>query len=47
MKIRQVGTGLFYADGQTDRTKLPVASRNVENVPKISFGTFRDMTPCG
>ena len=29
-----MGTGLFYADGQTDMTKLIVAFRNFENAPK-------------
>jgi len=42
MKIRPVGIELFHADGrtngqvdrQTDTTKLIVAFRNFENVPK-------------
>jgi hypothetical protein len=33
MKIRPVGAELFYADGQTDITKLIVAFRNFENAP--------------
>ena len=34
MKIRPVGAELFHADGRTDTTKLIVAFRNFENVPK-------------
>jgi len=35
MKIRPMGTELFYADGRTDRqVKLPVAFRNFANAPK-------------
>ena len=34
MKIRPVGTELFHADGQTDMTKLIVASRNFANAPQ-------------
>jgi hypothetical protein len=33
MKIRQVGAELFYADGQTDITKIAVAFRNSANAP--------------
>jgi len=29
MKIRPVGADLFHADGQTDKTKLIVAFRNL------------------
>jgi len=31
VKILSVGTGLLYADGQTDMTKLTVAFRNFAN----------------
>jgi hypothetical protein len=34
MKIRPVGAELFHEDGQTDMTKITVASRNYVNVPK-------------
>jgi hypothetical protein len=34
MKIRSVVAELFHADGQTDMTKLIVALRDFENVPK-------------
>jgi hypothetical protein len=34
MKIRQVGTELFRADGHTDVTQLTVALRNFTNAPK-------------
>jgi len=38
MKIRPVGTELFYVDGRTDRrtgmTKLGVAFRNFSKAPK-------------
>jgi hypothetical protein len=36
MKIRPVGVGLFYADGQTDRhmARLIVAFLNFVNAPK-------------
>ena len=34
MKIRTVKAKLFHADGQTDMTKLIVASRNFANAPK-------------
>jgi len=36
MKIRPVGVGVFYADGQTDRhmTKLIVDFLNFVNAPK-------------
>jgi len=45
MKIRPVGTELFYADGQTDErkdgqtdtTKLTVAFHNVAKAPKKAF----------
>jgi len=33
MKIRSVGVELFYADGQTDMTKLTVAFRNFTKAP--------------
>jgi hypothetical protein len=33
MKIRPVGAELFYADRQTDITKLTVAFRNFANAP--------------
>jgi hypothetical protein len=33
MEIRPVGTELFYADGQTDVTKLKVAFRNYTDAP--------------
>ena len=39
MKIRPVGGKLFYADGQTDMTKLIVAVRNFAKRPKtVHFG---------
>jgi hypothetical protein len=34
MKIRPVAAELFPADGQTDMTKLTVASRNLAAAPK-------------
>jgi len=34
MKVRPVGTKLFYADGQTDVTKLIVAICDFEDAPK-------------
>ena len=34
MKINKVTAELFYADGQTDMTKLTVAFRNFANAPK-------------
>ena len=34
MKIRPVGTELFYADGRTDMTKLIFAFHNFANAPK-------------
>jgi hypothetical protein len=34
MKIHQVGAELFHVGGLTDMTKLIVAIRNFENVPK-------------
>jgi hypothetical protein len=34
MKICEVGTELFHADGRTDMTKLIVAFRNFANAPK-------------
>jgi len=34
MKLREIGTELFHADGQTDKTKLIVALRNFENAPR-------------
>ena len=34
MKIRPVGTELFYKDGRTDMTKLIAAFRNFANAPK-------------
>jgi hypothetical protein len=34
MKVRPLGAELFHADGQTDMTKLTVASRNFANCPK-------------
>ena len=34
VKIRQVGTELFHADGRTDMTKPIVAFRNFANSPK-------------
>ena len=37
MKIRPVGAELFYAEGQTDMTKLIVAFRNFSNAPKKSY----------
>jgi len=42
VKIRPVGAKLFYADGQTDVTKLIVAFRNFANEPK----TVRSITQC-
>ena len=33
MKIRQMGAEWFYADGQTDMTKVTDASRNFANAP--------------
>jgi hypothetical protein len=33
MKIRTVGDKLFYADGQTDMTKVKVALRNSVHAP--------------
>ena len=42
MGIHPVGAELFYADGQTDMTKLTVALSNFSNTPKSpSFDTFR------
>ena len=37
MKIRQVGTEFFHADGQTDRymDKLTATFRNFAKMPKI------------
>jgi hypothetical protein len=35
MKINAVGAELFYADGQTDMTKLVLAFRNFGNAPKV------------
>ena len=32
--MRPVGAELFFADGQTDMTKLIVTFRNLENAPK-------------
>jgi len=43
MKIRQVGAKLFYADGQTEKTKLMVASHNFANWPNKIFGNFAFM----
>ena len=40
MKMRPVGAGLFYADGQTDMTKLIVAFRNFANAPKKGLSFF-------
>jgi hypothetical protein len=34
MKIRPMGAELFHADGQTDMTKLILASSNFVNAPK-------------
>jgi hypothetical protein len=34
MQIRPMGAELFYADGQTDMTKLIVAFRNFVKAPK-------------
>jgi hypothetical protein len=34
MKIRPVGAEMFRADGQTDKTKLIVAFRNLANAAK-------------
>jgi hypothetical protein len=34
MKIRLEGAEMFYADGQTDITKLMVTFRNSANAPK-------------
>jgi len=41
MKIRPVGDELFHADGQTDTTKLTVASRNSANIPKNAIHLLR------
>jgi hypothetical protein len=35
MKICPVGAELFYADGQTDMTKLIVAFRNFAKAPNV------------
>ena len=35
MKIRPVGAEFFYANGQTDMTKLKFAFRNIMKTPKI------------
>ena len=57
MKIRQVGTELFHADGRTDMTKLIVAFRNfacsynkkikVKNLQNnlLPFGVFISLFP--
>jgi len=37
MKICPVGAQLFYADGQTDMTKLIDPFRNCANAPKTSY----------
>ena len=34
MKIREIGTELFHADGKTDKTKLIVVLRNFANAPE-------------
>jgi len=40
MKIRPVGTELFHADGQTEMTKLIVASRNLADAPQTGRRSF-------
>jgi hypothetical protein len=37
MKITSVGPDLFYADGQTDMTKLIIAFTNFAKAPKNYF----------
>lgn len=37
MKIRQVGTEIFHADGQTAMTKLITAVRNFANAHKTKL----------
>jgi hypothetical protein len=39
MKIRTVGDKLFYADGQTDMTKVIVALRNFAYAPNNHWFT--------
>ena len=47
MKIRPVGPDLFHADGETDMTKLTVASRNFANLSKNAWvATFPSLSPC-
>jgi hypothetical protein len=42
MKIRPVGAEFFHADGQTDMTKLLVASRNFANAPENESPNIRE-----
>ena len=46
MKIRPVGAELFYADRQTDITKLTVACRNFANAPEEQTAPFAAITAC-
>jgi hypothetical protein len=47
MKIRSVGADLFHVDGETDMTKLTVASQNFANGPKNAWvATFPSLSPC-
>jgi len=42
-----VGADLFHADGETDMTKLRVASHNFANGPKNAWvATFPSLPPC-
>jgi len=43
MKIRQVGTKSFYADGQTVKTQLIVPFHNFANRPNKMGGNFARM----
>jgi hypothetical protein len=40
MEIRLVEAELFHAGGQTDKTKLIVASRNVASAPNDATPTY-------
>jgi len=42
MKIHPVGDELFFADRQTDMTKLIVASQNFSNAPKSKYRAIQN-----
>jgi len=47
MKFHPMGTELFHADRQTDKTKLTVVFRNFANAPKKNYKTeSRKFTEC-